>query len=162
MSSKLFKGAVRREIRARRDLVGTVVSQRELREFNTLSAPVWVCDVDIGSNRLLRNVPIKGAETGQRFFAERGQAVLLRRNSQGRYDIVGPSDKLAGVAVKKTYAVGVTTVVATTNEGFNVVPEPFEFYQGPTPPTVFTSLWNDGSTPFPLVRILDAETGLPV
>lgn len=156
MSSRLLKTVMRREIRARRDLVGTVVSQRELIEFNLGASPVWVCDVDVGGNRIMCNVPIKGAETGQRFFAELGQAVALRRNTQGRYDIVGPSDKLSAIAVRKTYTLGVATPVATINEGFQISREPFEFYEGTA-----TSLWNDGTTPFPLVRILDGQ-GNPI
>ncbi len=158
MSSRLLKTVIRREIRARRDLVGTVFSQRELRQFNTGAAPVWVCSVNIGGNRILRNVPIKGAGSGERFYAELGQAVLLRRNTQGRYDIVGPSDKLSAIATKKTYNIGAAAVVATTTEGFQISQEIFDFYKGTGPPN---SLWADGVTPFPLVRILDAA-GNPV
>lgn len=161
MSSRLLKVVIRREIRARRDLVGTVFSQRVLKSFNAGAAPVWVCSVNIGGNRILKNVPIKGAGTGERFYAELGQAVLLRRNTQGRYDIVGPSDKLSTIAVKKTYNVGAAAVVATTIEGFQISREPFEFYEGDQAQAPGTSLWNDGTTPFPLVRILDAA-GNPV
>lgn len=158
MASKLLKPFVRREILARQDRVGRVVSQRELKPRNSGGSPVWVCDVDIGANRLIRNVPIKATSSaGARFYAERGQTVLLRRNTQGRYDIVGPADRLSSIAGISTYEVGDSTALTAAQLGFTFQREPFEFYQGPTPPTPGTSLWNDGVTPFPLVRILDAD-----
>ena len=149
--SRQLKQVLRREIKARQDLVGTVVEQRRIREFNVSAAPVWVCSVDIGGNRILKNVPIKGGNNGGRSFAERGQAVILRRNTQGRFNIIGPSDRLSAIATVKTYNVGDLTPVATTTEGFNIVIDPFEFYEN----GAGTSFWNDGVTPFPSVRILD-------
>lgn len=155
----LFKQLVRREILARRDLVGTVLVQRELRPFNAGGSPVWACDVDVGGNRILRDVPIKGSGSGQRFFAERGQTVLLRRNKQGRYDVVGPADTLTGAAVVKTYVIGNVAETSTANQGFDFERVPFEFYEGTGVPG--GSLWNDGTTPFPLVRLVDAD-GNPI
>lgn len=156
MASRLLKPFVRREIKARQDRVGTVMGDMTLREYNAGAAPVWVCDVDIGSNRLLRDVPIKANASGSRFYAQRGQSVLLRRNTQGRYDIVGAADRLSAPGNVKTYILGTATPVSDTPQGFVTIVDPFEFYEGPTSGTPGTSLWNDGSTPFPSVRVVSA------
>jgi hypothetical protein len=156
MPSRLLKPFIRREIRSRQDLTGRVMTAMTLREFNTGSAPVWVCDVDLGSNRLMRDVPIKGNANGSRFYAQRGQTVLMRRNTQGRYDIIGPADRLTAAGNVKTYTLGNGTPVTNTPQGFSFELVPFEFYKG-----TGTSLWNDGTTPFPYVRLLDA-LGNPV
>lgn len=150
---------VRREIANRVEVVGTVLRQRELRNFEAAGSPVWACDVDVGSNRILVDVPIKGGSGGQRFFAELGTSVLLRREANGRFYVVGPADRSVAIATKKTYTLGTLTPDSTAQEGFQAVPVPFEFYEGTGPPS--GSFWNDGVTPFPLTRILDAQ-GNPI
>ncbi len=151
---------IRKEIRARRDLTGTVLQQRELVSFEVGGgAPVWVARVDIGTNRPLDNVLIKGGSSGVRFFAERGQSVLLRLDAQGRYYIVGPAARLTGATVKKTYALGVATPATSATLGFQFIRDPFEFYENIGNPGA--SRWNDGVTPFPSVRVLD-QAGNPV
>ena len=159
----LLKPLLRREIKSREDLVGTVVSEKFLKPYNTGSvAPMWVCDVNVGDEKLLRDVPIKGsAAQGNRFFADRGQTVLLRRNTLGRFHVIGPADRLNSVAGLNKYSIGATTPTTAAQLGFTINPVPFEFYEGPTSGTPGTSLWADSVTPFPLVQILDQD-GNPV
>lgn len=158
----LIKPFIRREIKARQDLVGTVISDKFLKAANAGGSPVWVCDVNVGGEKVLRNVRIKGSSAqGSRFYADRGQTVLLRRNTQGRFQIIGPADKIASIAGVNRYTIGNATATTAAQLGFTFEVVAFEFYEGPSPPTPGTSLWNDGVTPFPLVRILDAD-GNPV
>ena len=85
----------------------------------------------------------------------------LSRNTQGRFDVIGPGDRVAAVAVVKTYAVGNPVATTTANQGLQAQRVAHDFYQGPTPPTPGTSLWNDGLTAYPLIRIVDGD-GNPV
>lgn len=156
---------IKREIRARNETInGTVVSPPKLRYFSVGStAPVWVADVAIGAARVLRNVPIKAGSDGSRFFADLGQVVLLRRNMLEKFQIIGPGDRKAATAVKKTYTIGTPTPIATTNVGFSILVRPFSFYQGGlivpgTDPD--SGLW--GTAGFPKIQIIDDSTGQPV
>lgn len=127
-----LKNLILREIRARKDfLVGTVVSSPVLRTFDAsaFGAETWVVRVDVGGNRILDNVPVKAVE-GSRFYAQLGQSVLLRKNAQGRYDVVGPADRLATAAVAKQYDLNAGLLTATETRGFTFQREPFEFYGG--------------------------------
>jgi len=237
-----IKNVIRREVLARQQtIVGTVIRQRQISSFDSSidGAPVWNCDVEIGSNRILMSVPIKLSGTGRAFYADRGQTVLLRRNAQGRFEIIGPGDRITSPLVIKTYNVSDGSEVTSTSRGTTFEVVPLEFYQGTSmkgnPDVTFdqvpaandtitrsagsfiddgfivgqtivigkqsqenagilgatiaavttsqlefagdplvdegpiectigvsgTSLWNDGSTPFPLVRLVDAD-GNPV
>lgn len=155
----LLKRIIRNEDRGRRFRYGTIVSDPTLQNFNTGTAPVWVADVDLGSNRVLKDVLIKGIGGNPRFHAQRGQTVRLERNAVGRLDIVGPGDKLAGIAIKKTYDLGVATETTSASLGFQFIVDPFEFYANLPNPGF--SRWNDGTTPWPSRRVLDAQ-GNPV
>lgn len=151
----MIKGLIRREIEARKDLVGTVLKKRELVQFDGTGATgVWVVDVDVGGNRVLRDVPVKAGSDGSRFYADINQTVLLRRNTQGRFDVIGPADRVAAQAVEKEYDLQAGTEVSSRSVGFTVNKVPFEFYQGGG---VGASRWNDGVTPFPKVQILDGD-----
>ncbi len=149
---------IKREEDQRRNIIGKVVSQRVLQNFETGGAPVWVCRVDIGKERLLENVPIR-AVNKSRFYAELDAAVILQREANGRLYVVGPSMRKRSPTVKKTYTLGNPTAETTANLGFTFDPVPFEFYEGTG--TGSGSFWNDGVTPFPLVRVLDGA-GNPV
>ena len=126
---------IRREFLAKKELlVGTVVGEKRPVRFDG-TAPgagvVWVCDVEIGSNNPLLNVPIKGGSDGGRFFAELGNVVLLRRNLLGRYQVMGPGDRCAGERSTTEYNLVTQDVAATSQRGFSIFIDPFEFYQGP-------------------------------
>lgn len=152
------KRLIRREIEARSETIrGTVLSVRSLVDLDGAGSATWVVDVDVGGGQVLRNVAVKAGAGGDRFYAGLGQPVLLARNTQGRFDVIGPGDRVAAVAVTKTYTLGNPTPASSANTGFAIERVPFEFYQG----TGGASLWNDGTTPFPLVRIVDGD-GNPV
>lgn len=151
---------IRREMRAQpADIVGTVISHRALSNFDgeVNGAAMWVVDVEIGANRVLRDVPVKASSTGGREYAARGQSVVLRRNAQGRYDLVGPADRKIAFTVSKQYDLTLDVVTATASLGFTFERKAFNFFKGPTPPTAGTSLWNDGNTSFPHIIIVDAD-----
>jgi hypothetical protein len=109
--------------------VGTVRSIQSRLQFDGTSS-VIVADVDVGGNRIFKNVPIKANARGTRFYAQVGASVVLRRNAQGRWDVVGPGDRTIAAPTKKTYTIGNTTPSTTETLGFSTVFPPFEFYQG--------------------------------
>ena len=62
-----LKGLINREIKAQKEfLVGRVLTIRELKPGDPLNGDkrVWYCDVDVGGNRILRDVLIKTAGSG--------------------------------------------------------------------------------------------------
>ncbi len=157
-----IRALIRREMRSRTEfLTGKVLTQPTVIEFGPGgpgSETVWVVDVDIGSNRRLEDVPVK-ANNRERGYAGLGQAVLLHRNTAGRYEVTGPADKAAGVTAIKRYTVDVATPTDTANLGFTFRQETFIFYATAGP--VSASAWNDGITPFPKLTVLDGD-GDPV
>jgi hypothetical protein len=155
-----IKRLINREIKAKQEfLIGRVLSVRELKygDPTNLTHYVWYADVDVGGNRVLRDVPIKSAGSGTRFYASQDQTVLLKRNAAGRFDIVGPADRQVSQVIVKEYSLADQSQTSQTTLGFSFRKEAFEFYEGPTPGTPGTSLWADGTTPFPKVTIIDAQ-----
>lgn len=146
---------IKREIQSSREyIVGQVLTQPEISLYTPLST-MWVCDVTIGDDlRRLEKVPIKALINGDRGYARAGQTVLLRKNTAGRYDIIGPADRVTGKVVKKTYTIDLPTETSSANLGFATRREPFEYYG-------INAAWNDGVTPFPLVTITDPD-GNPI
>jgi hypothetical protein len=125
-----IKDIFRRERRAHSEfMIGTSLKDPELVLYDAV-APVWTIDVDVGGRRILKDVPVKAVASGGRFYAGLGQTVLLKRNAQGRFDVVGSADRKAGVAVVKSYDIESQLVTATGSAGFAVVPQPFDFYMG--------------------------------
>jgi len=149
-----------REINARRPtIMGKVVSQRYRLEFQAGQFPVWVADVDVGGERVFRDVPIKGGTDGTVRYADRGQTVALSRNSLGRFDIIGPGDRLIGTTVVKDYVVSTGADAGTgVDFGFTSAAEPYSFYRGPA-----TLATNHGDFTFTLVGVgndtLDRSAG---
>lgn len=157
-----LKRLMRREIGARSEhITGTVLSVRRLEDLDGASSATWVVDIDVGAGEVLRGVSVKAGAGGERFYAGLGMTVKLARNTQGRFDAIGPGDRVNSIAVVKTYQLGVDVPTATANQGLVGERVPFEHYEGPTPGTPGTSLWADGSTSFPLIRIVDGD-GNPV
>lgn len=159
MSSDL-KNLINREQKAvKQQIRGKIMSDPVQKNFDTAGALqfTWVCDVDIGSNRLLRDVPVKINGPKARFYSRRDSPVFLEKDSQGRYQIIGPADK--GPQQGRICFLDEDTgiVSPTTPVGFTLVVRPFEFYQGPTPPTPGTSFWNDGVHGFPEITKLDQD-----
>lgn len=128
------KQNIGREIRSQRELlVGTVIGEMRADRFDGDSpgaGVLYVCDVEIGSNNPLLNVPIKGGSDGGRWFALLGQTVLLRQNLRGRYQVIGPGDRRAALLTTIDYDLTTQAAVLTTSAGFQENVDPFEFYQG--------------------------------
>jgi hypothetical protein len=125
---------IRQEIIAREpEIVGKVLQSRSLMEFDGSSggSPVWVVDVDIGGDKILKNVPVKGGSGMRRAYANIGQTVMLRRNALGRFDIVSPGDRVAGISKGNSYDLTTGAATAQPDQGFVVGAEPYSFYQGP-------------------------------
>ncbi len=128
------KELIRREFLSRQELlVGTVVGEpRPIRFDGTApgAGVLFVCDVEIGTNNPLFNVPIKGGSDGGRFFANLGQTVLLRRNLVGRWLVIGPGDRVATPMEVIEYNATTKDIAAQTTIGFSTVIDAFEDYQG--------------------------------
>lgn len=157
-----LKRLMRREIAARSETItGTVLSIPRLEDLDGQGSATWVVDVDVGAGEVLRSVGVKAGSDGERFYAGLGATVKLARNTQGRFDAIGPGDRVNAIAVVKTYQIGVDAPTASANQGLAGERVPYEFYKGPTPGTPGTSYWNDGVHPYPYVRIVDGD-GNPV
>ena len=96
---------------------------------------MWVADIDIGAERILRNVPLKGGSDGTIRYAARGQTVALSRNSIGRWDVIGPGDKVIGI----TGVVDINIATGADNGtgvdfGFSFSKRSYDFYRGPQYP----------------------------
>ncbi len=157
-----LKRLMRREILARSEhLQGTVLSIRRLEDLDAANTATWVVDVDVGADQVLESIGVKAGSDGERFYAGLGMTVKLARNTEGRFEVIGPGDRLNAIAVKKLYTLGVDVPTGSENIGLSIERVAFEFYKGPTPGTPGTSYWNDGNHAFPLVRIIDGD-GNPV
>lgn len=157
-----LKRLIRREVEARSQLtIGTVVSEQRLVDDDGLGSATWVCDVAVGKVRPLRDVQIKAGANGERFYARLGQSVSLKRNTAGRFDIIGPGDRLAAIAKKKTYVFGNTTPITTSNVGLSVEILAYDHFKGPTPGVPGTSLWGSPGLPYKVIRVVDGD-GIPV
>ena len=155
-----LKKLSRREIRAQNDsLIGTIIKAPNVIIFDANDAGCWVVDVEIGSNQYLKDVPVKAIEN--RFYAQLGQIVSLRRNAQGRFEVVGPGDRVTSPMVIKEYNIGVTSAVSSTDYGFGYDRVPFSYYATLDGGAPLGVVFGDGSTPFNYVRIVDAQ-GSPV
>lgn len=154
-----LKRLIRREVRASSEtLAGTVLSIRRLEDLDAAGSSTWVVDVDVGAPQPLRSVAVKAGSNGERFYAGLGQPVKLARNLQGRFDVIGPGDRKINPAIRSSYTLGFDTPTSSGGTGLQTQRVAFEFYEGIGPPN---SLWNDGATAFPLIRIVDA-LGNPV
>lgn len=156
------KQLITREIlnERRSRLRGKVVSDPRLTDFDPLGAvsPTWVVNVDVGTPNLLIDVPIKISERG-RMFAQAGSAVYLDTDARGRYQIVAPGDRTQQQGNLIELDEEDSTSASGGNIGSTVVREPFLFYQGTTP----ESLYDPGADAAVLVwlRAYDRLTGLP-
>lgn len=122
---------IRREVDSRDPIrIVTVIGDRRMKNMSPLdTAPVWVTDVEFGESKPMRNIPIKSIN-GSMFYAERGQSVQVRKSTLGRWQIIGPGDRITAFKVTKTYDLTAQTVETTTTSGFTFQDVPAEFYQG--------------------------------
>lgn len=155
-----LKRLIRREVGTQKEtIVGTVLTETHITDFDGVGGGVFVVDVEVGANNYLRNVPVKANRN--RFYAQIGQTVLLRRNAQGRYEVTAPGDRVASPVTEKSYDLGDGSEQSSNDLGFTSERVDLPFYEtldGISPSGV---LWADGVTAFNLVRIVDA-LGNPV
>lgn len=158
------KALIAREIQAiatQARIRGRVASAPELKFFDPggTASPTWVCDVDVGEDRLLRDVPIKVNGPKARFYAQLGSPVWLDRDAQGRYQVTAPADRTQqpGNLIEIDEDTGDAAAAGST--GLTIVREPYEFYKGETPESFFDPS-ADGDTLLWL-RAYDRLTGLP-
>jgi len=159
-----LKRLITREVQAsagRARIRGTIITAPELRTFdpNGGTAPTFVCSVDIGADRILREVPVKINGPKARFYAQPGFAVYLDRNAQGRYQVVAPADRI-------TQPANITEIDEDTNlaesagqSGVTIVRQPYIYYAGDGPELLF----NPATDPDTLlwVRAYDRAIGAP-
>lgn len=153
-----LKSLITREQKAvKQQIRGKIMSDPVQKNFDTAGAAqfTWVCDVDIGSNRLLRDVPVKINGPKARFYARRDSPVFLEKDSQGRYQIIGPADK-GPQQGRICFLDEDTGIVSPTSPiGFTLVVQPYEFYKGTGLPG--GSFYNDGVHGYPEITKLDQD-----
>lgn len=155
-----LKRLIRREVGTQKEtIVGTVLTTARITDFDSLGSGVFVVDVEVGSNNYLANVPVKANK--DRFYAQVGQTVLLRRNAQGRYEVTAPGDRVATPVTERGYDLTDGSQQSTQDIGFLSERVPYSHYATIDVAAPLGTLWNDGVTPYNLVRITDA-LGNPV
>lgn len=82
---------------------------------------VYACDVDIGREAPLRNVPI-AAGANNLVYAEAGNAVTLRKTVSGQYTIVGFSKEMPGTYVR--VPVSIATGAFGTQQDWSLTSRP--------------------------------------
>lgn len=153
-----IKELIRRENKAIAERIrGRVMSDPVQKNFDPTGIQffTWVVDVDIGADRLLRDVPVKINGPKARFYARTGSPVFLEKNQQGRYQVVSPADRVReqGTLIELDEDTNVAAPVGDI--GFDLVVQAFEFYEGTGIPG--GSNWNDGVHGFPEITKLDAD-----
>lgn len=155
-SDQEVRDFVKREVQGGSETkTGTVITKPELKFFGVGVSEVWVVDVAIGSNRELRNVPIK-SPGGSLTFADLGQTVKLQRSLDQKWQVIGPGDRAIAITVIKTSQPGQAVDPGSSNLGQTFVRRPFEFYKGDLPTTPGSGLFGI-QVGFPLVEKLDGD-----
>ncbi len=150
---------IQREVTGRKESrTGTVLTRPVLKFFGTGVAETWVVDVSIGSNRELKNIPIKMGPGGSRSYADQGTTVKLLRNLDQKWQIVGPGDRSIGITEINIFDPGsINPIGSPTMLGQSFVVRPFIHFQGDliTGPTPGSGLW--GTKGFPRVEKVDGD-----
>jgi len=123
---------IKREISARDPIrIVTVIGDLRMLSMSPANtAGTWVTDIEFGSGRPMKNIPVKSAG-GSMTYAQRGRTVQLRL-AGGRWQVIGPGGVRNAITTTKTYNVGTKLQVGLDVEvGFTFRQEPFEFYKGP-------------------------------
>jgi hypothetical protein len=100
------------------DCFGTIASPfYEL--FDTSSQWTYACDVDIGTEEVLRNVPI-ATNNRDILYAQEGMPVALRKQGPNKFAIVGLSKKCIGNIhiLYMDFTDDFGTIVNSENKGF--------------------------------------------
>jgi len=159
-----FNQLIKKQIDFQRsERVGTVLSPIKQIDGSSLgSSPINVVDIDIGSNRVLKDVLIKASGSGSYFYAEVGSSVILHKNTKGLYDVIGPADRIVAVKQVNTYDFGILTPTSTENSGFSYIRRPYSYFaeDGPlSTPSEDVSRYGDGTalSAYNIVQTLDGD-----
>lgn len=153
-----LKRLITREQKAiKQQLRGRIMSSPVQKNFDVIGIQFlqWVVDVDVGGDKLLRDVPVKINGPKARFYARRDSPVFLEKDAQGRYQVVSPADRSQEQGSLTEIDEDTGLADAPVPIGFRLVIQPFEFYEGTGVPG--GSLWNDGVHGFPEVTKLDQD-----
>lgn len=158
-----LKALINREISGRRERIrATVLTEPRLQNFDPsgVEFPTFVVDVDIGGDRVVEAVPVKTQGARGRFYARPGFPVFLEKDAQGRYQVVSAADRAQSQG--NLVLINEDTDVVTTGGlvGFTLVKEPFTFYQGDQPETLFDPGADAGVILW--YRTYERSLGLPV
>lgn len=153
-----LKQLITREIKSvRQQLRGRIMSDPVQKNFDVVGALsfTWVADVDVGGDQIIRDVPVKINGPKARFYARRDSPVFLEKDAQGRYQIIAPADRVRQQGNLCLLDEDDGTVSPPVDIGFDLVVQPFEFYEGTGIPG--GGLWNDGVNGFPKISIIDQD-----
>ena len=158
------KQLIQREIKAQAQqarIRGVIVSTPATQFFDSvgLTGFTFVCDVDVGGDELLRDVPVKINGPKARYYARIGSPVFLDRDAQGRYQVTAPADRAPAAGNLFELDEDAETFQQGAGTGFTVVREPYEFYKGVTPESFFDPALDAATLVW--LRAYDRLTGLP-
>lgn len=157
MSSDL-KDLITREIKASvTRLRGKVVSQPTQKNFDPSGglSLTWVCDVDIGGDQIMRDVPIKIAGPKARFYALLDAPVFLEKDAQGRWQLIAAADRSREQGSLTLLDEDDDVATPSGDIGFTTIRRPYEFYEGTGLPG--GSFYNDGVHGYPEFTVLDQD-----
>lgn len=154
-------GSEIRSLATQQRIRGRIVSEPAQKFFDPSGTgqPTYVCDVDIGAERILRDVPVKINGPKARFYAQVGFPVYLDRDGQGRYQVTAPADRVPSTGAVIEIDEDTDTELDGGIVGNTVVRQPFEWYAGDTPETLFDPA-ADGDV-IVWLRAYDRAVGLP-
>ena len=100
------------------ELFGTIVSP--FYEYvDTSGEYTYACDVDIGEDEVLRNVPV-ATSNRDIIYSQEGMPVSLKKMGPTKYAIVGLSKKVHGNThiIRMSFTDSFGTIVSQTNSGY--------------------------------------------
>lgn len=153
-----LKNLITREIKTSRErLRGRVVTQPTQKNFDPSGglSLTWVADVDIGSDQILRDVPIKIAGPKARFYALIDAPVFLEKDAQGRWQMIAAADRARQQGSLQLLDEDDDVATPSGDIGFTTVRRAYEFYEGTGIPG--GSFYNDGVHGYPEVTVLDQD-----
>jgi hypothetical protein len=102
------------------DLVGTIASEF-YQLYDDAQNWTWACDVDIGEEEVLRNVPV-ATNNREVIYAQEGMPVALKRIGKGRYAIVGLAKKIKSTThiIYVQFEEGIGSIVGEELVGYMV------------------------------------------
>ncbi len=121
MSSSILSYLTQADIRdAAPEVQGKILTRPALLVTDGVGV-TYACDVDIGKEAPLRNVPVAGGANNL-IYAESGNAVTLRKTASGQYAIVGFAKELPGTYIR--IPITISTSAFGPSEDLSMVSRP--------------------------------------